>query len=70
MFSKDTKIHKVLVSFPDPLYEVILYRAHKIGMSFSEYIRFIAVDYLNRPDFFAEIQDKINIEKNVKLKNK
>lgn len=63
MVSTLNKVHKVLVSFPQPLYDVLLYRSQKLGMSYSEYIRYIVFDHLSRPDFFSYIQNKIKLEK-------
>jgi len=56
MNTTPTKIHQKLISFPDPIYTRLLKRAKKIGFSFSEYMRMMSVEHLQRPEPFEEIE--------------
>ena len=56
MNTTSTKIHQKLISFPDPIYTRLLKRAKKIGFSFSEYMRMMSVEHLQKPEPFDEIE--------------
>lgn len=56
MDTQATKIHQKLISFPDPIYSRLIKRSKKIGFSFSEYMRMMAVEHLKTPEPFEEIE--------------
>lgn len=69
MYTQPGKVQQKLISFPYPIYSQLDRRAKKVGVSFSEYLRYMALLHLNNsPEPFEYIEqlDK-ETEEEIKL---
>jgi hypothetical protein len=48
MYTEPKKVHQKLISFPDPIYKQIMLQVKRTGLSFSEFIRYMALQQTSK----------------------